>query len=166
MTPPPGEKPPNDGRVGHYTWDVHLGHLFSVEIDGLNVAGFMECSGVSIEHEMLEYAEGGLNSYTHKLPGRIKYGNITLRRGILSCGTSDLMQWFVKGMSGVPAVRKNITIRSHHPAGELNPYEWNLFEAYPVKYSGPEFKTDSAVVACESLEIAFSYMKQNRSEVS
>lgn len=158
MTPPPGSS--DTKRPGSFETDVHLTHKFAVEIDGLQVAGFMECSGLSIEHEMLEYAEGGLNSYTHKLPGRVKYGNITLKRGILAFAQQDLMQWFKKAMEGKPAPRKHVTIKSYDATGTKS-FVWHLENAYPVKYSGPEFKTDSASVACESLELSFTVAKQD-----
>ena len=33
---------------------------------------------------MLEYPEGGINTFVHRLPTRIKQGNITLKRGVTS----------------------------------------------------------------------------------
>jgi phage tail-like protein len=160
MTPPAGSIPPAEPRPGSFATDVHLSHRFSVEIGGVQVAGFMECSGISIEHEMLEYAEGGENTFTHKLPGRVKYGNVTLRRGILAFGQQDLMQWFMKAMQGKPAPRKQVTITSYDSVGTKK-FAWVLESAYPVKYTGPEFKTDSASVACESLELSFTTAKQD-----
>lgn len=65
---------------------------FFVEIDGLVIANFAECTGLSVETEVFEYAEGGLNANTHRLPVRTKYGNITLRRGIIT--GVELFDWF------------------------------------------------------------------------
>ena len=42
---------------------------FAVEIEGLLVGGFTQVDGLSGEVEVEEYREGGVNGYTHKLPG-------------------------------------------------------------------------------------------------
>src|SRR5947209_4150609 len=81
-----------------YEADIFLGQKFFVEVDGLLVAGFSECSGISIETEIEEYKEGRLNVYTHKLPTRTKYGNITLKRGIDP--GQDLFTWYIESVGG------------------------------------------------------------------
>lgn len=140
---------PSDERG--ITKDVHLGLRFWVEIDGVEVAGFSDCSGLSIESDMFEYAEGGWNVHTHKLPGHVKYGNITLRRGINP--GHELFEWFTKGLGGTPAPRKSVTITIYSPDGK-NVKQWSVREAYPVKWTGPDLKAESGSVAVETLEIA------------
>jgi phage tail-like protein len=53
--------------------DPHMGLRFWVQLGSIEVAGFQECSGLSVETEIFEYAEGGLNTHTHKFPVRAKY---------------------------------------------------------------------------------------------
>ncbi len=65
---------------------------FAADIDGLWVAEFKECTGLSGEVEVETYQEGGLNDYEHKLPGRTKYGNVKLQSGVAS--GMDLWDWF------------------------------------------------------------------------
>lgn len=133
--------------------DPFLGLKFWVEIDGIHVAGFSECSGFHIETEVMEYAEGGWNNYTHKLPVRTKYSNIVLKRG-LDPG-SDLYTWFVDTINGYNVKRKNITISIYKPNGDLA-QSWAIREAYPVKWSCPDLRTDAGATAVESVEIAHS----------
>jgi len=145
---------PQDDKRGK---DPHLGLSFWVEVDGLEVAGFAECSGLQVEIEVFEYAEGGLNDHTHKLPVRTKYGNITLKRG-MDPG-QDLYQWFLKTMLGLSSgkgpVRKNVTISIYGPqTGQAAVQQWNLREAFPVKWTGPDLKTDAGAVAIETIEFA------------
>ena len=52
--------------------DAFIGLSFWVEIDGLEVASFDECSAITMETETYEYADGRLNTYTHKFPVRTK----------------------------------------------------------------------------------------------
>ena len=85
---------------------------FCIDIEGLWVAVFTECSGLSGEIEVETYQEGGLNDYEHKLPGRAKYGNITLKSGVAS--SLDLWDWFQSVATGsfkLPARFKNRDIR-------------------------------------------------------
>lgn len=139
---------PSDGRGK----DHHLGLRFWVQIEGVEVAGFSDCSGLQIETEVFEYSEGGLNTFTHKLPVRTKYGNITLKRG-LDPG-QDLFRWYKESIDGVPNHRKNISIMIYGPKGGEPVYKWDLMAAYPVKWIGPDLKTDAGSTAIETLEFA------------
>lgn len=132
--------------------DAHLGLQFWVQIDNVEVAGFRECSGLTIDTEVFEYSEGGQNTYTHKLPVRTKYGNITLKRGLDP--TQDLYHWFVSSIDGVPCGRKNVSIMIYGPLGGQPVEKWDLMEAYPVKWVGPELKTEAGALAVETLEFA------------
>lgn len=122
---------------------------FGLEIEGIISGWFTECSGLSMEREVLEHKEGGLNEYVHKLPGRNKYSNITLKRGVAD---DELWDWYQKGLHDGKVERHNISIILYND-DRTKAKRWNLREAYPVKWTGPNFKVDSNEVAIESLEI-------------
>ncbi len=131
--------------------DPHLGLRFWIQIDNVEIAGFSDCSGFSIETETFEYAEGGLNTHTHKLPVRTKYTNITLKRG-LDPG-QDLHRWYMQTLDG-NTKRRNISIIVYGPKPNERVRQWDLMDAYPVKWVGPDLKTDAGAVAIETLEFA------------
>ena len=132
--------------------DPHLGLRFWVQIDGVEVAGFNECSAPTAETEIFEYAEGGLNTSTHKLPVRTKWGNITLRRGI--DGGQNLWQWY-HAMIDARGKRKNVSISVYGPLPNQAPVlRYDLVYAFPVKWTGPDLKSDAGSVAVETLEFA------------
>lgn len=132
----------------------YIGLNFFVEIDGVLVATFAECSSVTAETEVFEYAEGGLNTQTHKLPVRTKYGNITLKRGIDE--GQDLFHWYMATLDGkTNRKKKNMSIKLY--TSDLKAVrQWDLIEPYPVKWTGPDLKADAGAVAVETMEIAFS----------
>ena len=67
---------------------------FKVQLQpDLNIGRFSECTGISVEIETKEYMEGGANDFVHKLPTRVKYPNIVLKRGITH--EEALLQWFM-----------------------------------------------------------------------
>ena len=59
-------------------------------------------TGFSSQVDVLEYPEGGQNTFVHRLPTRVKQGNITLKRGVI---TSDkaLLDWYQKTVVQVAA---------------------------------------------------------------
>ena len=71
--------------------DIYSSSRFYVMIDSMAQAVFTELSGLQVETEVMEYAEGGNNDFVHRLPGRTRVGNITLKRGITS--SNDLFKW-------------------------------------------------------------------------
>lgn len=134
--------------------DPMLGLRFWVEFDSssIQVAGFAECSAPTMETEVFEYQEGGENTFTHKLPVRHKYGNITLKRGIDE--GQDLWHWYQTSIDG-KAQRRQITIYVYGPKPNQPPIrQYVLRRAFPVKWTGPDLKSDAGATAVETLELA------------
>ena len=129
---------------------------FAVEIGGLEVATFSECSGLSAMVETGKWQEGGLNHTTYKFPGRTDYGNLTLKHGMTH--SQDLYDWFLKVVQGERKCRKNITVKLVVPNKETNQEEalrtWQLLGAFPVKWSAPSLQSATNGIAIESLEFA------------
>jgi phage tail-like protein len=122
---------------------------FLVEIPGLTIGRFAECTGLSLEYEVLEYAEGGENRFSHKLRGRLKYPNLVLKRGVTS--ESGLLTWFfeMKERKSRPTVTLTLV------GSDLQPVrKWGFAEALPVKWTGPTLNAGANDVATETLEIA------------
>ena len=134
---------PNTGR----RTDPFPAFKFCVEIGGVVQAVFSECSGLEAEVEVFEYEEGGLNDYVHKLPGRVKYSDLTLKRGMAS--SDELWDWYTKALQG-RVERKNISVIIYNTAGEEY-RRWNFREAYPTKWAGPDLKASDNAVSIETL---------------
>lgn len=131
--------------------ETYPANRFYVMIDGIAQAVFTEVSGLQIETETLEYAEGGNNGFVHRLPGRTRVGNVTLKRGITK--NNDFFKWYVDIAAGRKIERRNISVVMFGPdASEI--VRWNFLQAYPVRWVGPQFNAGSAEVAVESIEMA------------
>ena len=123
---------------------------FAVDVEGLLVAVFTGCSGLSAEIEVEAYPEGGLNDYEHKLPGRTSYGNLSLTGGV---GNSIFMwDWFHKATVG-QVTRRDISVVMYMRNG-FEAMRWNITGAFPVVWEGPEFDAESDEVTVHTLEIA------------
>jgi len=124
---------------------------FLVEIDGVTKAAFMEVSGLGLEIDVIEYREGGDPSLgARKLPGRIRYSNIVLKRGITV--DSSLWDWIKRVIDGA-VLRANMTITLLDDQRQAV-VRWNIKRAWPAKWTGPALNAKSSEVAIESLEIA------------
>ena len=58
--------------------DPYKGFRFRVEIDGIQQAGFQECTGLGSHVDVSEYREGGDPNTVRKLPAKITYPDIVL----------------------------------------------------------------------------------------
>lgn len=129
---------------------------FHVEIGDIKEAAFSECSGLEIATDVFEYQEGGLNEYAHKLPGRTKLSNVTLKRGFAT--SNELYNWYLEMeqdlLQGKSITRKQVTITLYSTSEPKELMSWTLNNAFPVKWVGPALKAGEAAVAIESLEFA------------
>ena len=122
---------------------------FMVEIEGVLAGAFSECSGLAVETEFLDYREGGLNEYVHRLAGPTKYPPLMLKHGLTQI--DGLWTWHQEIVQGI-VTRRNGTIYLLDQQ-RIPVMWWDFKEAYPVKYTGPELRADSGAVAFESIEM-------------
>ena len=143
---------PNDNFDGQRITSA----TFLFEVDGVEIGRFMEVSGLEVEVSVEELEEGGQNSFVHRLPGRMSWPNIRLKRGITQNDT--LLQWLGKSSGeqfaagGNRLARSTAAITLMGPAGDRL-RTWSFDGAFPVKWKGPEFATASNEMAVEELEI-------------
>jgi phage tail-like protein len=130
--------------------DPYSAMNFRVELDGLTVAAFRECSGLVSELTVVEYRNGGEPGPARKLPGLQKYTNIVLKRGIT--GDRQLWDWHKSARDG-NVQRKSGSIVLLNDAGQ-EVLRWNFKQAWPAKYEAPSLCATSSDVAIETLEIA------------
>ncbi len=127
---------------------------FKLAIDHKEVAYFTELSGLTGEIETLTYNEGGRNDYIHKLPTRMKHPNLVLKRGVSK--TKELQDWFLDCYMG--PTRKAVSLTMVNEAGE-GVRAWSFDQAFPVKWTGPNFNTQQATTAVEAIEIVHNGLK-------
>jgi len=138
--------------------DPALAFNFGLEIKGVLEVFFTECTGLKAKRKPHVYKEGGVNDFVHKLPGRTEYDDIKLKRGITD--SDKLWRWYEKGLETLKIERKAVTIIQFDLVG-LPLKRWDLLEAYPVEWSGPDLKTDSSNVVFETVVLAHKGIRLN-----
>ena len=119
---------------------------------GEDTIGFSEVSGLGAETQVIEYRDGASPVYsTQKMPGIQKYGNITLKRGVIEGNNAYFDWWKTAQLNKIE--RRDIIIsllnENHEPV-----MTWKVRNAWPTKIDGPGLKADGNEVAIESLELA------------
>ena len=125
------------------------GNLITAAL-GYAVAGFSECSGLEATVEIMDYREGGLNTYVHRFATRASYSNLTLKRGVILY--DDLWTWHYAWVQGTGTRKDGLLVllnESRSPAKI-----WKFKSGIPTKWVGPAFNAGQSSVAIESLEIA------------
>lgn len=130
---------------------------FYVIANQLLEGAFAECSGMSARREIVTVNEGGVNHYSHKLPGRVSYGEITLRKGVMF--SIEFWYWFTKGMEDGMVKRDDLTILHHSSYFNLPARWYHIKKAYPVSWEGPSLRTDSNQIAIESITLTFETLE-------
>jgi phage tail-like protein len=132
--------------------DPYVNFNFLVEIDGITEAAFQEAGGLDSTIDMIEHREGGENITTRKIPGQVKFSNITLKRGLTD--NTELYDWHRQWVDGDPAApRKNGSIVLLDRQGQEKA-RWNFFNGWPCKWTGPSLNAEQNDIAIEALEIA------------
>lgn len=138
--------------------DPLVGFSFSLDVQGTVAGYFQEISGLGSENEIVEnkvVTETGIQ-VIQKLPGRLKFTDVTLKRGVT--GSMDIWDWRKKVELGdIGGARKNATITMYDQA--LAPVaKWNLVRCWPTKVSGPSMNSETSGAAIEEVSITFEEM--------
>jgi phage tail-like protein len=134
--------------------DSYLGVWFAIEFQGQVTGAFRECSGLGSENEVVEAKMNGMDGkpIVKKIPGNLKWGNITLKQGI----TDDMDMWKWRKLiedGKIDEARKNGSIvLFSHAGAEIA--RWDFKNAWPSKINGPSVNATSNEVAIEELELA------------
>jgi phage tail-like protein len=127
---------------------LRASRFFKVEIPGVTLGQFASCSGLQVEFEVLEYAEGGENGYVHKLRGATRYANLVLSHGVTN--ETGLIDWFFNFQEAGQRPTVTVTLMDE-VSGVVR--TWAFSQSFPVRWTGPTLAEETGTVATESLEI-------------
>jgi phage tail-like protein len=130
--------------------DPFKNYSFLVEIDGITQAAFSEVSGLSGTAEVIEYREGADVTSTRKLPGLIKYGNVTLKRGITT--SRELFDWWTTVVNGTIQRRNVAIVLLDDNRTEI--LRWLLRNTWIAKFEVGPLRAEGNDVLIESIELA------------
>jgi phage tail-like protein len=127
-------------------------------------AAFQEVTGISKELGIEEIVCGGENRFKYRLPTVTTSQNLVLKRAIIPKG-SQLMAWCAKCIDqglAIP-IRPYDVMLSLLDAEGMVCMSWTFHNAYPVKYSVSDFKSQDGGIVIESIELAYTYFNISNS---
>ena len=138
----------------------HFSVAFAIEGAGDGDARFQEVSGLDMEREVEALSEGGENRFQHRLPGRGRAQNLTLKRGYLpDSGLKDWLQDTLQGAVDLAIAPADVTIHllneAHDPLSS-----WVATRAWPVKWSIGAFNAETTALAVETLELSYRDLRR------
>ncbi len=144
-----------------YPYDIPVGFRFNVKIEdagGDSEGSFQDVSGLNVSIEMETVNEGGVNEYSYKIPKRVKYDNLILKRGLFK--SSSLGTWINDAVRNFKFSPKKIDVLLLDI--EMNPLvTWSFFDAYPVSMKVSDLKAKENELVFETLEFAYSYFERS-----
>ena len=127
---------------------------FRVSIDGKPVAVVNEATGLSPEPGTPKKRSG------KKIPGLHKFGNITLKHGMLT--DIKFLDWvtLVTGKSEAEAknLRKNIILEYCNEAGEVIA-SYRLINGWVTKLESPDLQAKGNGITIESIELSYEALE-------
>ncbi len=129
---------------------------FMFEVDlGTDMKGiaFQEVSGLDVENQIIEYRKTNSPLFSSvEMPGIVKYGNVTMKRGVF-VNDNTFWNWHKEiGMNTIK--RRTVLIKLLDEAGDVT-MQWELHNAWPTKITSTDLKSDGNEVAVDTIEIAY-----------
>ena len=137
--------------------EIYRAYNFVLDIQGVQSGYFADVSGLSVSVETIEYREGGGAPAVRKLPGRVKYGDVTLKWGMSE--SRELWDWLMATTQGT-FERRDVSVILLKPDGQQEETRWNLFNTYPSDWRGARLEAMGDQVAIETLTLAVERLER------
>ncbi len=121
-------------------------------------AAFQEVSGISKELSVEEIVCGGENRFKYRLPTVSTSQNLVLKRALVPNG-SPLVYWCANCIDqGLASSIQpyNVILSLLDAQGQVC-MMWTFYNAYPIKYSVSDLKSQESGIVIESIELAYTY---------
>ena len=135
------------------------------QVDGT----FLECQGFKRTQDVIEVCEVSSQKWgvakqgrlvRTKIPGNVKSGNLTLRRG-MTCSMA-FWNWFQTVQEGKWAdQRKNASLTIYDQSGQEQA-RFELAGAWPASYKLADVSARSTDIEIEEVEVAFEEFKRTK----
>jgi phage tail-like protein len=153
----PAPAPASSGAQPGVFVDPFRAYNFKLSIGGVTEGHFVECSGLDVKIHPIRYREGGTQQVVHAIPGRVEYGDVTLRYGLTR--SAELWQWFLTGVQG-KVERRNVSILLLDADGVAESMRWDLMNAWPARWKGAVLDALTNEVAIETVTLVFETLQR------
>lgn len=129
-------------------------YTIAIDIQGIEVARFMEASGFDSKTQTIDHRETDKDGkvYINKVIGTTNWSDITLKRGLHS-ENNLLWEWRQAVLDGdYEAARKDGSITGYDPKGEIV-VQYTFTRGWVSSWKGGSFNAKNAAVNVEEISI-------------
>lgn len=124
-------------------------------------AGFQEVSGISAKQETETISMGGENRFDYKVPKRVSYEDLVLKRGLI-IPSSSIAQWCMKHFSGglnekIEPKTVAVSLIDAHVQHQDPIMTWVFVNAYPAGWEASGLNAKESNIVIESLTLTYNY---------
>ena len=130
-------------------FDHRFSGKFKIEIEGVTAGAFSACDGLQAQVDVVDFTDGN-DMLTRKRPGRARFANIVLRRGVIN--NTELWDWFKAVLEGKVERKSGSIILCDDSAQEV--FRYNFFEGWPCRWKSLELDAGAPGALVEEIEIA------------
>jgi len=158
QNPPQAAPTPTEGQAAAGVWvDPYRTYQWKVLSVGAALGHFTECTGLGGTVDAIRYREAGNTAVEHRVPGHVRYQDVTLKYGLTS--SRELFDWFMTAVNGNPA-RRNVSILLLDSAGTAEVMRWDLMSAWVSAWRGAALDALSQEIAIESVTIVYESLQR------
>ena len=107
----------------------------------------------------MTHSEGGENRFSHRLPTRLEFGNLTLKRGMLF--NSEVIEWVANTLDNYLIEPTDVSVILMDPGSENDLAKWTFVKAYPIKWDIGSFNSTDNSIVVETLELTYQYFRKD-----
>ena len=136
---------------------------FAIEVNGFDVALFKKGQEPKTEFEEVTFAPAG-SLYDHKVAGRMKFGDLTLEKGVLANGSDEAARDWVRlqadvnlGVGALPSMyMRDVDIVRYDRAGNET-RRWTLHGAWVKSLEYDDLEGGSSDNTIEKITLSYQY---------
>jgi phage tail-like protein len=117
---------------------------------------FQEVTGLTVDVNLDTYNEGGENRFVHRLPGRTRYSDLVLKRGMTL--VSGVTAWCVDAIENFNYQPTNMLVsllnEDHLPVSS-----WYITNAIPIRYEIAGLNAEQNQIVIETMTLRYEYYK-------
>lgn len=131
------------------SFDHRFNGKFRIEIEGVTQGAFAACDGLEASIDIVTFNDGD-DMLQRKRPGRTRYANIVLRRGLTT--STELWDWFKAAANGQIERKAGSVIVCNDAGQEV--FRYNFFEGWPCRWKSLELDAATPAALVEEIEMA------------
>ena len=135
---------------------VHFVEMFEIFPQLPNDFRFQTVTGLSVDVNLDTYPEGGENRFVHRLPGRNKYSDLVLKRGMTL--VSGVTAWCLDCIENFNYQPTNMIVsllnEDHLPVSS-----WYITNAIPIHYEISGLDAMQNQIVIESMTLRYEYYR-------